>query len=77
MEGEKSFSEAEREFTWPRNKGSLQNVIQHQVGSLDKYVYLLEFQLFQITSPKFQDINHIKYVVQCAKTFSAFSWTLI
>lgn len=80
VEGEKSLSEAEKEFTCPRNKGSSQNVIQQQVGSLDKYTFAWDSAVSNHISPKFYDVNHMNYVVQCAKTFSAFSfcqWTLI
>lgn len=80
VKGEKSLGEAEKEFTCPRNKGSSQNVIQQQVGSLDKYTFAWDSAVSNHISPKFYDVNHINYVVQCAKTFSAFSfcqWTLI
>lgn len=75
----------ELQWSWkrvymPRNKGSSQNVIQQQVGSLDTYTFAWVSAVSNHISPKFYDVNHINYVLQCAKTFYAFSfcqWTLI
>lgn len=67
----------ELQWSWkrvymPRNKGSSQNVIQQQVGSLDTYTFAWVSAVSNHISPKFYDVNHINYVLQCAKTFYAF-----